>query len=501
MNARGESTERFALRFLAWMFLGLAVFFAAETAFELWRSGVEWSSLQPSGRMTQALATTVSRAYNNLLAMVLSFVAIAVPITANMYTPRLIQIFFSDRVNLLALSFFAAMGAHAVYAQSVAYDDWAPRTHIAVLWVSGVVGFAVLIPYYLYVLDFLNPSTIIRRVRDRLVAEYACVARTDEPPGLRRRRLHDRILQLGNVILRAIDRADRDVAIDAISALETAVGAYGDAKEAAPPEWFEVEAGLFPGLSGDAMRLMRRERTWVEQRALSQLHLAFVAALAKMQDAVSAISLVVRRVALVAKDRDDEAVLGLAIRYLNTFLRAAIGRKDLHALFDLFYEVRQLAVDLVPSKPNRSAEIARHLRYYSEQARLQGLPFIHELGAAEVAVVVEAAYEAKAPTARAILDELRAFGGPHATVRLTKATAVLAAYFAARGPGEEAALLRADLEATSPERLSAARRDVAGTADPVFWEVTDRQTNLDYVAPERREAVVKLLDEVLARQS
>jgi hypothetical protein len=31
----------------------------------------------------------------------------------------------------------------------------------------------------------------------------------------------------------------------------------------------------------------------------------------------------------------------------------------------------------------------------------------------------------------------------------------------------------------------------------VFWEVTDRQTNLDYLPPERRAAVVKMLDEIL----
>jgi hypothetical protein len=301
------------------------------------------------------------------------------------------------------------------------------------------------------------------------------------------------------VILRAVDRADRDVAIDAITALETATEAYGYAKRTATAEWFEVEQGLFPGLSRDAIQILRRDRTWVEQRALSQLHLAFVASLAKMQDAISAISLVVRRIAVAAKGRDDDAVIGLAIRYHNTFLRAATARRDLHALFDVFYEVRQLAVELLPSKPERSAEIARHLRYYSDLARQQGLGFVCELGASEVATIAEAAFEANAPTARTILDELRAFRAEDATVRLAKAEAVLAAYFEAKGLAAEHAAMLADLEATPPERLVAARRDLAATTDPVFWEVTDRQTNHDYVAPERRAAVLRILDEVLAR--
>ena len=57
----------------------------------------------------------------------------------------------------------------------------------------------------------------------------------------------------------------------------------------------------------------------------------------------------------------------------------------------------------------------------------------------------------------------------------------------ARSQGDE--FTRSDLEA--------ARKDFASTEDAVFWEVTDRQSNLDYLAPERRAAVVSLLDELL----
>lgn len=501
MIGRSDTTQGLALRLLGWIGLFLAVLFTAETGFELWRSGVEWSSLEPTARLTQGLASTVSRAFNNLLAMVLSFVAIAVPITANMYTPRLIEIFFSDRVNLFSLGFFASMGAHAIFAQAVAFDSWAPRTHLAVLLVSGVVGFTVLIPYYLYVLDFLNPSTIIRRVRDRVTDEYAEVALRRRGAKEQRARVQSRILQLGNVILRAVDRADRDVAIDAISALESATNAWGEHKPSAPPDWFDAEADLFPGLSGDAIRLLRRERIWVEQRCLSQLLLAYNASFSKMPDAISAISLVARRVALTAKDRDDDAALGLAIRYFNTFVRAAVGRKDLHAVYDVFYEYRQLAIDLLAKKPQRSAEIARHFRYYAQLAKHQGLQFVYELGASEIAVIAEAAYELKAPTAGAVLGELRACHRTDATTRLTKAEAVLAAYFQLRELTAEFAVVRGDMAQAPVAQLRAARNDIAAATDAVFWEVTDRQTNLDYVPPERRDAVLRLLDVLIAEKS
>jgi hypothetical protein len=496
MRPSSRELHRLSVRLLFGICLGLTVFFTLETAFELGRQGRTWDQLSSSSSGAKSLASSVSRAFNNLLAMVLSFVAIAIPITANMYTPKLVEIFFADRVNLAALVYFAAMGAHALFGQWIMFDQWVPQTHVTVLWLSSVIGFAVVIPYYLYVLDFLNPETIIRRVRDRIVEAFPD---GDHGPAARRR-LTDRILQLGNVMLRAVDRADRDVTITAIEALESALLAYDDPRARAPVSWFEVEKELFFGHSSEAIAHIRKERIWVEQTCLQQLHLAYLASLAKMPDAVSAISKVNRRIANQALRRGDDATLGLSLRFFNTFVRSAVQKRDVHAVFDVFHQYRQLAIELVPHRPGRAREIARHMRYYAVMARMQGLGFVHELAASEVALVVEAAYAAKAPSAAEALAELREFQGGDAAPRLVKAEASLAAWFRSTGREAEAALLRGDLLRARIEDLETAKRDIAATDDPIFWEVTDRQTNLDYLPPDRRALVVSLLDDVLAER-
>src|ERR1043166_8935483 len=135
-----------------------------------------------------------------------------------METPKLIEIFVRDKVNIAAMVFFAGMGAHAIFGQAVMYDQWSPVAIYSTLWLSGVVGFAVLIPYYFYVLAFLSPVTIIRRVTDLTFREFEDIAAGRRPMPEARKRLNQEILNLGNVILRAIDRTDRDVSLDAISA-------------------------------------------------------------------------------------------------------------------------------------------------------------------------------------------------------------------------------------------------------------------------------------------
>src|SRR5262245_44995983 len=286
MGGRDVSLQRLAVRILFAMTLGLSLVFAAELAVDLARSNVPWSALSATSSRGQSLASTVSRAFNNLTAMVLTFIALAVPITANMYTPKLIEIFVRDKVNIAAMVFFAGMGAHAVFGQAVMYEQWHPSAMYTVLWSSGVLGFVVLIPYYFYVLAFLNPATIIRRVTDAILVEFDELSVRLRPLPEARRRLDQEILNLGNVILRAVDRADRDVTLDAIRGLQRAVVRYGELKPSLDAEWFNVEHVLFTGSSRAAVGYIVRDRVWVEQKCLHQLYLAYSSALAKMPDAL-----------------------------------------------------------------------------------------------------------------------------------------------------------------------------------------------------------------------
>ncbi len=493
--------QKLAIKLLAFLSVGLTTLFVVETAWELHATGVDLDLLRADAATARGLASTISRAFNNLLAMVLSFVAIAIPITANMYTPKLVEIFFKDRINIATLLYFATFGAHALFCQWVFVDAWVPTTHIVILGVSGITGFALVIPYYLYVLDFLNPSTIIRRVRGRVTDELERIPASGAMSPSRAR-VDDRIKQLGNVVLRAVERADRDVAIEAINALEKTLSDYAKVKPQLSDEWFDAHAHRFPGLSAEAISLLRDDRTWVEHKILSQLYLAFSSALAKMPDAISAISLVNERVGLHASRADDDALLGLCIRYFNTFVRSAIAKRDVHAAFDVYYEYRMLAIDLLSVRPKRSLEIAKHLSYYAGMAKHTGLVFVNELAAADIAALVQAAYERAVPEAAAILavlEELEQASGGGA--RFVKARATLAAYFSVHGHERESSQMVAGLATAPTDQIEAARFDIFRTVDPIFWEVTDRQTNLDHVPDALRNSVLSVLDAELARRA
>ncbi len=495
-----RSIGRIGLSILAVTTLILILLFGIELLVDLTGSGVDLGDLEMTPRQVQTLASTVSRAFNNLMAMVLAFIALAIPITANMYTPKLIEIFVRDRINIAAMVLFSVFGAHAIFAQAMAYDQWTPVLQFTLCWVSGVLGFVVLVPYYFHVLSFLDPDQIIERVTARITAEYRPIRLGARPVGMAQRRLHARILHLGNVILRAVDRSDRDVALGSIRALRQAVVRYVDEKRDMPPPWFDVDAALFVGTSDEALETIRRERVWVEHRCLKQLLLAYDGALAHVHDLISPITDVNLAVAVHARQRGDGHTLDLGIRIFNTFLRSAIKKCDVRAVQDVLHPYKSLARDLLAHDPARAIAVGRHFKYYAELARHEQVPFVYEIVASDLGSIIEWAWDQQTITREGLLELFLSLDAQETTVRMTTARAILAGYMSDHGHEREAALVADRIYATPAPQVRRARKVLLGTSDPTFWEVTDLQRNLDYVEPSRRSTIARILDDVLAKK-
>src|SRR5439155_13290883 len=134
--------------------------------------GEVFDALDGSAAMARGAGTTISRAYNVLVSMVLTSIALAIPLTANMYTPKLVDIFIKDRVNIAVLTFFVISSAQAIWSTQATWDQGTvkavggvyPRTSLWLAFETVTLGWSILIPYFYYVFSFLNPSKIIDRV-------------------------------------------------------------------------------------------------------------------------------------------------------------------------------------------------------------------------------------------------------------------------------------------------------------------------------------------------
>jgi hypothetical protein len=459
---------------------------------------LRWSDLALTGAMARGVTSPFARAYNNILALLLTFIALAVPLTANLYTPKLIDIFLRDRVNLAVLCGGAILAAHSILAATLTFDNFVSHLAFWVSCIGAMIGWTILIPYYFYVLSFLNPVTIIDRVRASLVREFHALAEGRLPIPVAQRRLNQEILNLGNVIIRAVERADRDVSVDSINALVAACVEFQKVKPRIAARFFVITEELFTGMSSAAIEIVNDARIWVEQKMLNQLALAYNAALAKMPDAVSAISDAVKDLAhLAAKAGASRETVDLHVRFLNNFMREAIKKKDIHAIYDVFYQFKSLTRRLTGEDTEWACRLLRHLRYYADFAKASGLPFIYELSSYELADLTEWAYERESEAAPQFLAAMLAFEGVESSVRLVKSRLIIGSYFFDRALGRELERVRASLARVPAAVLEQAHREIMETTDRIFWEVTDRQVNFDFV-PEHRKPHISKIVETLA---
>ena len=472
------------------------VVFAAIFGIELF---LEWDRLGRPGLEDMSWANNrndklvdvlspMARAYNNVLAMLLATIGLAIPLTANMHTPKLIDMFLRDRINRAVLSFMALGAAHVLFVAYIIGPEFAPIWAVRIAVLASLIGWALLIPYFFYVVRFLDPSRVVARLSEESQRIVERVARGKRDPVKGQEDIAQRIDQLGTIILKSLDRADRGVAREGVWALKQLLDHHARHKAKMPVAWFRVDRADFVGLSDEALTMVTESRTWYEMKCGLQLALGYQQALSKASDTVSSISDAQRVIALRAAARGDEEALRLAIRFFNNFTREAIKARSVHAVYDVFHQYRLLAKDLV-DRTELIREVARHFRYYAAMAHAYGMVFAPQLAVFDVGYIVRRAYEQKAPAASDLLDialSLPHRHGDDVHTFAVKAKLILGGFFLETGREAEAVRVRSNLADVDADEVRIASTELLD-APRVFFEVTDRQLNLQWVPPERRE--------------
>ena len=496
---------RFARRLLVTLFSITLMAFWLEAAWEFSRAidpttgePVRLLQLRATPAMVRSLASSVGGAYSTMLALLLTFISLAIPITANLYTPKLIEIFIRDRINLFVICTCAILAAHNLLAVSLSFDQWTAQLPFAIAVAGAIVGWLLLLPYYFYVVSFIDPLTIIKRVHRSLMHEIADTVRGQHSVAVSQERVNQKIHNLGSVLLRAADRADRDVILDTVRTHILELTRIREVKPRLPAEFFRVSNDLLAGMTGDATDILSEARIWIEHQIASQLVLAFKSVLVKMPDGVSAMAQAVKNAAHEESCLRNDEVFHLLVRVLNSFTREAIKKKGNGSVCDVIYSYKALVRRLLGDRPEEVPRMVRYMRFYAEFARAQGLPFVYERLSYELGELTERAYEGTAAPARELLDAVLAFEGAEQSVGLVKSRATLAGYFLERGFSQELELVAASLRNATPSVVEQAKRDIVSVQDRVFWELNDRGANFDFVEPQRRTRVIEVFDRLIA---
>ena len=444
----------------------------------------------------------------SVLGIAITVVSIVVQLAATRYTPRVADLFFRDRINIGVMGFFVIACVESVWVSFAVRNDYVPQATVTLTIVTSSASLLLLVPYFAYVFDFLDPQKVIARIGqqtlDRATSSDASARRY--PVTERQAQAVSGLAHLADVAVNAVGQKDKVIASEASAALRRLLVDYQTRKEGLSPEWFSIGAPLradpdFVALADDVLDDLGRSRIWLEWKGLRQIREVFGAALTTMPEMAHVVAIDTRYVGEAALSAASREVFALVVKFMNTYLRSTLNARDVRAAYNVLNQYRQLAEALLaaPQDVDRWSsatlvEIATHFKYYAGLARGNGLGFVTETAAYDLCALCEVASVHQADCQDRLLAiflqvdhapetpaEERALRG------VRKAQAKLASYYLSTGETARAQAIVDDMAGESAERLRSIRDEMLAVTTKDFWEVVDRGANFDYLPEPRKE--------------
>ena len=107
---------------------------------------------------------TLAQVLSGVLGFTISVVAIVVQLSASRFTPKVTELFLREKVNFLIISFLIVANLVSVWTSLVLSVNEKPIALILLNLILGTLSFLVLIPYFIFVFNFLQPVSIIHRI-------------------------------------------------------------------------------------------------------------------------------------------------------------------------------------------------------------------------------------------------------------------------------------------------------------------------------------------------
>jgi hypothetical protein len=456
--------------------------------------------------MQNALGS-LSQVIAAVLGIAITVVSIVVQLAATRYTSRVADLFFRDRINLAVMGFFVVACVEALWVSFTVRRDYVPQATITATVIMASGSVLLLVPYFAYVFDFLDPEKVIARIGAETLER--ATARKDVKMGApddavtRQAQAVSGLAHLADIAVNALGQKDKVIATDASAALRRLLVEYQARKGGLEADWFAVSSVLradpdFVALAADSLDDLASRRTWLEWKGLRQIREVFGAALTTMPEMAHVVAIDTRYVGEAALTAGDREVLVLTVKFMNTYLRAALNARDVRTAYNVLNQYRQLAESLLQTRnawPQAVlVDIAGHFKYYARLAHGIGLAFVTETAAYDMCALCEMASACDASCQDRLLGvfleidrEPETQAQESALRGVRKAQAKLASYYLLHDQPARARKIYDDMAHESPERLRSIRDEMLAITSKDFWEVVDRGTNFDYLSDERKQ--------------
>jgi len=460
---------------------------------------LRWLREADLGVLAESLATATG-VMLAILGIAITVVAIIVELAANRYNHRITSLFIREPANVIVLGFFVITTIVCFWATTTLTDAPVqavlPRAGFLLTIILVVLSLLIILPYFAYVLSFVSPMNMIRRIRAE--AEGAMSMAADNFRTAHVEQVNEAVDELHDVVRSAMEQSDRSIAMAGIDALSDLVSHYQDQRSKLPKEWFRICESIendpdFVSLEPFALAQIEKDATWFEVKVCRQYLLLMVMSSMHMRDISYLIAINTRRMATDAVS-ENRPLLQLCIRCFNSYLRSTINVGDQRTSYYLFNQYRLLA-EAITDESDASVveEIARHFQFYGQLAFSLGQTFLLEVASYDVMRLVENSARRGSSNLDPLLvlllgfdREIRMDTEEDSLLGVRRAQIQAATMLIEMGDLDRARLIANDLAGENPDRLERVRAHLATEDRAHYWELTDRGITFNYLDPKYR---------------
>jgi hypothetical protein len=444
-----------------------------------------------------------------VLSIAITVVAIIVELASNRYTHRITELFVREPRNFVVMGFFVITALQGLWVNLIIEPNgFVPYISIGVAMTMLTLSLLMLLPYFAYVFEFLNPINIVGRIRSQTLRTIREQQRGGKSALECQQEAVRGLEQLADVSLNAMEHKDKGVSMAGVDAMSSLLIDYQTLRGGLPETWFGIDGRLahnpdFVSMAPEVLDDLAVRRIWFEWKILRGYQSLYNEALNKMRDINYLVAINTRLIALAAWDFDNRELLALVITFFNTYLRSAINGHDIRTAYNVLNQYRLLAEEAIKREKggHRAVEIARYFKYYGLLSFHAKLPFILETVAYDLCTLCEFAFEqhssCTAGLVRILLqvDKEGESDTQETALRgVRKAQLKLASYFLLHENEPLAREVFYDMKDERPERLASIRDELLNVHTPEFWEVSDRGVNFDYISGERKNCLLQFFE-------
>ncbi len=448
-----------------------------------------------------------------VLGIVITVVSLLVQLTSERYT-GVARMFLRDRTNVAVVAYYVVTCVVGVFLSLSLHAEFVPRATVFAMMAATAFGIVIMLPYFAYVFRFLEPVNLIARIEKEAVADLTAAATETVPEAIVEGQAPAlaALEELTDITSNSISGKDKIVASRAVDAIKDFVIGYLETKHRAEPTWFKIGERIrdnpdFVAMDPESLRDLEADRTWLEWKALRQYLGIYAEAQADMPDINYLIAIDTRYVGEAALAKGDRAVVEVAFRFMNSYLRAALNARAVRTAYNVLNQYRLLVEAMIRgSAEDLAIAGVRHMIYYGRTSYDMQLGFVTETVAYDVSALCEFAHSHK-PHATTLVDHgpgtkldermlemfleldqpLRAKKQEAGLQGIRKAQIKLACYYLLAGAHDRVKRIADDMAGEDPERLAAIREQLSRVESKEFWEIIDRGRNFEYMPPRQKD--------------